>query len=280
MKKLLVFFACILSLGLVLPVSAEMSPDKKEKKEKKKKEKKPYVWKMPALTGNQSFDDYLKLCDDLNNKITAYAENIVFYEVVGVRVMDETGEQEIKYHVVDSVGNLRSANKAFEQNFQLITSYPLIALDMTNLGLATSTATLALTDLGLNSISYAKYLKAGPILIGRGGKEMKEIYQRARAQAKQIKALKAELASQQAANEKLEKELLSIVKKFDIPDHRKTCETIHNYKWLHKNIGARNSEKEKYAICSLISTSPCRITPFSCMPNGRTAPTKWTCMPT
>ena len=40
------------------------------------------------------------------------------------------------------------------------------------------------------SISYAKYLKAGPILIGRGGKEMKEIYQRARAQAKQIKALK------------------------------------------------------------------------------------------
>lgn len=190
MKKLLVFFACILSLGLVLPVSAEMSSDKKEKKEKKKKEKKPYVWKMPALTGNQSFDDYLKLCDDLNNKITAYAENIVFYEVVGVRVMDETGEQEIKYHVVDSLGNLRSANKAFEQNFQLITSYPLIALDMTNLGLATSTATLALTDLGLNSISYAKYLKAGPILIGRGGKEMKEIYKRARAQAKQIKALK------------------------------------------------------------------------------------------
>ena len=43
MKKLLVFFACILSLGLALPVSAEMSPDKKEKKEKKKKEKKPYV---------------------------------------------------------------------------------------------------------------------------------------------------------------------------------------------------------------------------------------------
>lgn len=191
MKKLLVFFACILSLGLVLPVSAEMSPDKKEKKEKKKKkEKKPYVWKMPALTGNKDFDDYLKLCDDLNNKITAYAENIVFYEVVGVRVMDETGEHEIKYHVVDSLGNLRSANKAFEQNFQLITSYPLIALDMTNLGLATSTATLALTDLGLNSISYAKYLKAGPILIGRGGKEMKEIYKRARAQAKQIKALK------------------------------------------------------------------------------------------
>lgn len=47
--------------------------------------------------------------------------------------------------------------------------------------------------------------------------------------------------------EKLEKELSRIIKKFDIPDHRKTCETIHNYKWLHKNIGERNSGKEEYA---------------------------------
>lgn len=191
MKKLLVFMACVLSMGLVLPVSAEMSPEKKEKKEKKKKEKKPYEWKMPALTGDKDFDDYLKLCDDLNNKIVAYAENIVFYEVAEIHVIDESGEKDIQYHVVDSAGNLRSANKAFEQNFQLIASYPLIALDMTNLGLASTTASLALPNLGLNSISYAKYLKAGPILIGRGGKEMKEIYQRARSQAKQIKALKA-----------------------------------------------------------------------------------------
>lgn len=191
MKKLLVFMACVLSMGLVLPVSAEMSPEKKDKKEKKKKEKKPYEWKMPALTGDKDFDDYLKLCDDLNNKIVAYAESIVFYEVAEIHVIDESGEQDIQYHVVDSAGNLRSANKAFEQNFQLIVSYPLIALDMTNLNLASTTASLALPNLGLNSISYAKYLKAGPILIGRGGKEMKEIYQRARAQAKQIKALKA-----------------------------------------------------------------------------------------
>jgi hypothetical protein len=63
MKKLLVFMACVLSMGLVLPVSAEMSPEKKDKKEKKKKEKKPYEWKMPALTGDKDFDDYLKLCD-------------------------------------------------------------------------------------------------------------------------------------------------------------------------------------------------------------------------
>lgn len=190
MKKLLTFVALSMCLGLIMPAQASTLTDKKEKKEKKKKEKKPYVWEMPALTGNKDFDDYLKLCDDLNNKIVSYSENIVFYEVAEVHVIDESGEKDIQYHVVDSAGNLRSANKAYQQNFDLITAYPLIALDMTNLGLASTNASLALTDLGLNAISYGKYLKAGPILIGRGGKEMKEIYKRARNQAKQIKALK------------------------------------------------------------------------------------------
>jgi hypothetical protein len=190
MKKLLTFIALSMCLGLIMPAQASTLTDKKEKKEKKKKEKKPYVWEMPALTGNKDFDDYLKLCDDLNNKIVSYSENIVFYEVAEVHVIDESGEKDIQYHVVDSAGNLRSANKAYQQNFDLITAYPLIALDMTNLGLASTTASLALTDLGLNALSYGKYLKAGPILIGRGGKEMKEIYKRARNQAKQIKALK------------------------------------------------------------------------------------------
>lgn len=190
MKKLLTFVALSMCLGLIAPVQANNFVDKKEKKEKKKKAKKPYVWVMPALTGNKDFDDYLKLCDDLNNKIVAYSDSIVFYEVAEVHVIDESGEKDIQYHVVDSAGNLRSANKAYQQNFDLIMAYPLIALDMTNLTLASSTATLALPDLGLNSLTYGKYLKAGPILIGRGGKEMKEIYKRARNQAKQIKALK------------------------------------------------------------------------------------------
>lgn len=190
MKKLLTFVALSMCLGLIAPVQANNFVDKKEKKEKKKKAKKPYVWVMPALTGNKDFDDYLKLCDDLNNKIVAYSDSIVFYEVAEVHVIDESGEKDIQYHVVDSAGNLRSANKAFQQNFDLVMAYPLIALDMTNLGLASTSASLALADLGLNAISYGKYIKAGPILIGRGGKEMKEIYKRARAQAKQIKALK------------------------------------------------------------------------------------------
>lgn len=196
MKKLFTFMTCLLCLGLAMPALAtNLDDDNKEKKEKKKKEKKkkakkPFVWTMPALTGDKDFDDYLKLCDALNTKIVNYSEGITFYEVVEVRVIDENGEVDINYHVVDSLGNLRSSNKAFEQNMALVMAYPAIALDMTDLGLATTSATTSLPNLGLGSITYAKYLKAGPILIGKAGKEMKEIYKRARTQAKQIKALK------------------------------------------------------------------------------------------
>mgnify|MGYP003538097426 FL=1 len=72
MKKLFSVFALLMCMGMVMPVSANVSNDKKEKKEKKTKKTKPYVWTMPALTGNKDFDDYLKLCDDLNNKITQH----------------------------------------------------------------------------------------------------------------------------------------------------------------------------------------------------------------
>lgn len=193
MKKIILLLVSVLALGMIAPVSAKVVTEKKEKKEKKKKEKKqkkPYVWTMPPLTGNKDFDDYLKLCDDLNNKIVAYAEDITFYDVAEIHVIDESGEKDITYQVVDSAGNLRSSNLAFQQNMELVMSYPLIALDITNLTLASTNASLALPELGLNSLAYGKYMKAGPILIGRGGKEMKEIYKRARNQAKQIKALK------------------------------------------------------------------------------------------
>lgn len=46
--------------------------------------------------------------------------------------------------------------------------------------------------------------------------------------------------------EKLEKELSAIIRKFDIPEHRKNYLTIHNYRWLYKNIGARNSDKDGF----------------------------------
>lgn len=193
-SKLLSFVMCFLCMEMLMPMKSYANngdDDKKAKKEKKKKEKKPYVWEMPKLTGIKEFDDYLLLCDTMNTKIKKYSEGITFYEVAEIHVKDENGEEDIQYCVVDSAGNMRSSNLALEQDLDIVFAYPGLALDATNLTLATTNATLSLSSAPLLSLSHGKYLKAGPVLTGRALKEMKVIYKKARAQAKQIKALKA-----------------------------------------------------------------------------------------
>lgn len=183
MKRLISFVICIVALSMIIPQEANA--------QKKKKEKKPFVWVLPELTGNDSFDEYLLKCDTLNTRIHQYCDNITFYEVAEIHVIDENGEKEINYHVVDSLGNLRSSNKAFIQNLNLILAYPSLASEMALMAACTASATTALPSLGLKAMSYGKYLKAGPKIIEKGGVEMKKIYKKARTQAKQIKALKA-----------------------------------------------------------------------------------------
>ena len=95
MKRFFYFIVCCLCMAIVTPVTAEVPAEKKEKKEKKgKKKKDAYVWKMPALTGDKDFDDYLNLCDSLNSKIENYKEDIVFYEVAEIHIVDENGEKD------------------------------------------------------------------------------------------------------------------------------------------------------------------------------------------
>lgn len=193
-NRILSVIMCALCFGILMPAVSyanNAGDDKKEKKEKKKKEKKPYVWTMPKLTGDKSFDDYLLLCDTMNTKIKKYCEDITFYEVAKIAIKNDDGEIEYQYCIVDSAGNLRGANLAFAQNMEIIMAYPGLLLDMTNLTLATTTATTALAGNPMLGLTHGKYLKAGPVLVGRAGKEMKVIYKKARAQAKMIKALKA-----------------------------------------------------------------------------------------
>lgn len=184
MKKALTLLFCALALGVFMPQETMA--------QKKKKEKKPYVWEMPALTGSKDFDDYLLLCDKLNKEYKQYCENITFFQMRPIIITEDGQEVDRQWCMVDTVTNtIRSSGEAFKQNMDIILAYPDILLDMTNLTLST---TLATTDLplldGLKPVTYAKYLKAGPILIGDGGKQMKKIYKLARKQAAQIKDLK------------------------------------------------------------------------------------------
>lgn len=179
MKKLSLILICLIAAGIMMPTEANAQKKKKE-----------FKWALPELTGDASFDEYLLKCDTLYNNIKSYCNNIEFYEVAEITVIDENGEKDTQYQVVDKDGNLRSSNKAFQQNMDLIMAYPQIALDMTGMAVYTTSATAALPGLGMKALSYGKYLKAGPNIIKMGGSEMKKIYKKARAQAKQIKALK------------------------------------------------------------------------------------------
>ena len=185
MKKFLTCIACALAMTIAMPTSSFGADKKKEKKAKKKAE-----WVLPELTGNEGFDTYLLKCDTLNTKIKSYCDSIEFFEMAEITVSDETGEKDIQYAIVNEAGELRSSNKAFKQNMDIILAYPLIAADITGLAAYTATATASLPSLGMKALSYGKYVKSGPSIIGDGFQEMKKIYKKARGQAKQIKALK------------------------------------------------------------------------------------------
>lgn len=183
MKKLFIIILSALVAGIVLPQQAQAA-------KKDKKEKKPYVWEMPKLTENKEFDEYLLKCDTMNTRIRQYCENITFYEVAAIETTDDKGEKEVFYQVVDSANQVRSANKAFLQNMDLVLSGTAIITDMALITTYTASATAALPQLGMKALSYGKYLKAGPKIVEYGMKEIKDITKKARSQAKDIKKLK------------------------------------------------------------------------------------------
>lgn len=193
MKKVFSVIICALALCVMIPQQAEAAK-KKDKKEKK------VEWVMPALTGNADVDNYLLKVDTLYNKITSYSKSITFYEMAEIVVKDENGQEEKFYQIVDKDGNLRSSNLAFQQNMDIILAYPNLALDVTNGLLDVTTAEVGalaavpslLIDLGpLKAAPYKKYITSGLSTVKTAWDEGKTIYKRARAQAKQIKALKA-----------------------------------------------------------------------------------------
>ncbi|MBQ2674320.1 MAG: hypothetical protein IJG07_06540 [Prevotella sp.] len=191
MKKLFTILFCAIALGVVMPQQAFGQDEKKEKKEKKKKEKKPFVWEMPKLTGDKTFDDYLKTCDTLYNRIRNYSDGIVFYQVKKGLVTDKkTGEQKEVMGVFDEQGNYRSSGKALAQYAQLALQGTGIIADLALITTSTAAATTALPGLGMKAFSYGKYLKAGPKIVQMGTDEIGEIVKMTKTQAKEIRALR------------------------------------------------------------------------------------------
>lgn len=185
MKKLNCMLAALLAVLVMMPTSMNAQDNKK-----KKKAKKEFVWDWDHVkSGNKDVDDYLMACDTLWNDITQYQENITAYEY-----KEDTLKLDDKYYIIAWMQTKDNAllTKA-AANWQLVesvTSGISIVTSSVQIAAQTATATMALPSLGLKAFSYGKYVKAGPMIIGKAGKEIKEIVLLRKEQMNKWKAMR------------------------------------------------------------------------------------------
>ncbi len=154
---------------------------------KKKKEKKPIEWVMPELTGNKDFDEYLLYCDTLVNKMKEFETAVPYYSVRKIRIQ-ETGDS--CYAVVDSAGVIRNSNVALTQYLAAATHGLELTAAFTRISTLTLSATTALPSLGLNALSYGKYIKTGGQLAIQCPAKIAEMLKKFKEQRTAIRAYK------------------------------------------------------------------------------------------
>ena len=197
MNRLFQMLLLAIAMTITMPVMAQTSKEqakaeKKAAKEKKKKEKKPYVWNWDGtLSGNATFDDYLKTVTEIWNEMESYEKEFGCYTYVQDTIYNEQdGKLYIMAYMQDSLGNLITRNQSNWQIANSVMAGVNIVLSATNASLATANATLALPELGLNAIVFAPYIKGGPMVIAKGMNEMGAIAKVNKITARQWKAAK------------------------------------------------------------------------------------------
>lgn len=185
MKKFNFWMVALLAALMVMPSSVN-AQDKK----KKKKAKKEFVWDWnKEKSGNETVDAYLMACDTLWNDISQYQENITSYEF-----REDTFQLGDKYYIqtwMQTKDNaLLTKGAANWQLVESVTSGVGIVANSVQIAAQTASATMALPSLGLKALSYGKYVKAGPVIIGKAGKEIKEIVVLRKEQMRKWKAVR------------------------------------------------------------------------------------------
>ena len=140
-------------------------------------------------SGNTTIDDYLVNIDTLYTKVQAYKDEMSSFEFK----FDTLYINEKVYvmtHMVDAEGKLVSRSRVNWQCAQAYAEGTQIILDMTNAGLSSASAALALPQLGLKALSFGKYVKGGPVIIEQGVKAIKEVRGAYMRSSRQWKAMK------------------------------------------------------------------------------------------
>lgn len=178
-------FAAVLCAALLFPSAVSA-----QKKKKEKGDKAPFEWKMPQLTGSADFDNYLNECNAMWKRLSSYKDGIAWYRVDTTYVKGSDGEVYRALSVVDQEGNKKSSSSILMQNLEIVLNGTMIITDMGLMSASATLASAALPGLGMKALSYAKYVKQGYQIVGRGGKEIKAIVNAKQEQAGQLKAIK------------------------------------------------------------------------------------------
>lgn len=156
MKKILFLALALLTLGSQLEVAAQK-----------------WEWN-GTKSGNETIDNYLIQIDTLYRNVCQYQENLEQYEIEPTSLCING-----KYYQLccmkDRQGQLLTRGTVNWQCVQAISMGANIILDMTNAGLGSATAALALPQLGLKALKFTKYVKGGPTVIKAGIEAIKAV---------------------------------------------------------------------------------------------------------
>ena len=178
MKKVLLLALALLTMGSQMGVSAA------------KKEKEGLKWEWDGTkSGNETIDKYLLQIDTLYNKVQEYQKSIDSYVMKDITLQLNGKWYQIAW-MEDSQAQILTRARV---NWQCVEAYALganIILDMTNAGLGSASAALALPELGLKALKFGKYVKGGPAVISEGTKAIKIVRGKWLANSRQWKAMK------------------------------------------------------------------------------------------
>lgn len=240
MKTTICKFAMLLLAMLVaMPSDANAA--------KEKKEKKPYEWNWDKkLSGNEGVDDYLLAVDSVWYQMKELNEAMELYKYKEDTIK-VNGKIYVAGHMEDPEGNYLTrgaVNWQFAKTTELSAD---IVLSATQIALQTATATMSLPSLGMGALTYGKYVKAGPKVLGMATTGIKNIWTLTVAQAKSWNRMKKESVNPAAVWEKLtdkQKELCNkciYIREVKDPEEVKIIEEV---KFANKSQEQIDAESE------------------------------------
>ena len=234
-----------ISLMLCINISAAA-----ETEEESLKDKLNITWpddKHPETSGIKEFDEYVAECDTLMDSLKVYVNQITWYKVSRIKVVNEDSTVSEILAVVDENETVRNSGLALKQYMDMISSGISLTSGGVTITTATTAAVTAVDKKGLKGLKYAKYMGVGPKLAKACAEGVVNIIKNSRKQAKAIRALKNNFNENgELINPELNLDEIEDIDFNSLPTIEKTKDqfTAEFEAALNEGVGAEFSDEE------------------------------------